>query len=185
MEPEPVANPQRQRNWDGVAAVVAALIGFLALLVSGYTAYVQRQQVRAQVWPLLIVGYADRDRSMIVLNKGVGPADVRAVQAFVDDQPKRNWDEVLQALDIDAGDYERSTISRNVVSAGERIELIRMPDDALYERFRLAAQQRVKISICYCSTLNECWVRDRKERDQAVTSIDTCPAWPVEQQFRD
>lgn len=32
-------------------AVVATFIGVLALLVSAYTAYTQRQQVRAQVWP--------------------------------------------------------------------------------------------------------------------------------------
>lgn len=185
MEPEPIENPQSRRRWDGLAAVLAALIGFLALLVSGYTAYVQRQQVRAQVWPLLIVGYADRDRSMIALNKGVGPADVRAVQVFVDDQPKRNWDEVLQTLELDAGNYQRSTINNNVISAGERVDLIQMPDDALYERFRLAVQQRVKISICYCSTLDECWVRDRKSRNQDITKIDSCPAWPVDQQFKD
>ena len=58
-----------QRNWDGVAAIVAALIGFLALLVSGYTAYIQRQQVRAQVWPYLLIGYADFDRSIIDPNR--------------------------------------------------------------------------------------------------------------------
>ena len=34
-------------------AVIATLVGFCALRVSGYTAYVQRQQVRAAVWPWL------------------------------------------------------------------------------------------------------------------------------------
>jgi len=33
-------------------AVIATLMGFLALCVSGYTAYMQRQQVRAAVWPI-------------------------------------------------------------------------------------------------------------------------------------
>ncbi len=33
-------------------AVIATLVGFLALCVSGYTAYMQRQQVRAAVWPI-------------------------------------------------------------------------------------------------------------------------------------
>ncbi len=31
-------------------AIIATLVGFLALCVSGYTAYMQRQQVRAIVW---------------------------------------------------------------------------------------------------------------------------------------
>jgi len=34
-------------------AVIATLVGFCALCVSAYTAYVQRQQVRAAVWPIL------------------------------------------------------------------------------------------------------------------------------------
>lgn len=184
-DPPAVGKPKRERNWDALAAIIAALIGVLALLVSGYTAYVQRQQVRAQVWPFLIIGYADPDRSIIVLNKGVGPAQVRGVQVLVDDKPQRSWSDVLQALDLDAENLKRSTISGNVMTAGERIEAIQLPDDASYERFRVAAQKRVKISICYCSTLGECWVRDRKVRDQTSMEVDACPAWPQEQQFRD
>ena len=34
-------------------AVIATFVGLCALCVSGYTAYVQRQQVRAVVWPIL------------------------------------------------------------------------------------------------------------------------------------
>src|SRR5207249_10979872 len=45
-----------QRETRGASrydAVIATLVGFLALCVSGYTAYMQRQQVRAAVWPIL------------------------------------------------------------------------------------------------------------------------------------
>lgn len=184
-QPDTAAAPKQARNWDALAAVVAAAIGFLALLVSGYTAYVQRQQVSAQVWPFLIIGYADPDRSIIVLNKGVGPAQVRAVQVLVDGEPRRSWDEVMEAFGVDTDGFERSTISNNVLSAGERLEIVKLPDLAHYERFRQEAQKRLKISICYCSTLGECWLRDRKVRDQTGTEVEACPAWPKEQQFRD
>jgi hypothetical protein len=33
--------------------VIATLIGLLAVSVAAYTAYMQRQQVRAAVWPIL------------------------------------------------------------------------------------------------------------------------------------
>jgi hypothetical protein len=33
--------------------IIATLVGVSALFVFGYTAYVQRQQVRAPVWPIL------------------------------------------------------------------------------------------------------------------------------------
>jgi hypothetical protein len=34
-------------------AIIATLVGVCALCVSGYTAYMQRPQVRAAVWPIL------------------------------------------------------------------------------------------------------------------------------------
>ncbi len=37
-------------------AVIATFVGLCALCVSTYTAYVQRQQVRAAVWPILEFG---------------------------------------------------------------------------------------------------------------------------------
>jgi len=77
----------RRGNRDGGAALIAAMIGVLALFVSGYTAYIQRQQVRAQVWPYLLVSNYDTEFSIKVLNKGVGPAIVQSVQVWVDGKP--------------------------------------------------------------------------------------------------
>ena len=174
-----------RRDWSGTAAIIAAFVGFLALLVSGYTANLQRQQVRALVWPYLLIGYADPDHSVIVLNKGVGPAHIRAMQVLVDDKPQRKPEDATKALGIDASaaDVEQSTISNNVLSAGERIAVMRIRDDEQYERFRAAAQKRMKISACYCSTLGECWVRDPRVREQVTAQVEACPAW--EGQFID
>ncbi len=54
--PEASMNALRRRDGSGLAAVIAAFVGLLALCVSGYTAYLQRQQVRAQVWPYIEFG---------------------------------------------------------------------------------------------------------------------------------
>ena len=60
-------------------AIVATFVGVLALVVSAYTAYVQRQQVRAQVYPIVSfsTGYSDEDIHMKLSNKGSGPAIIR------------------------------------------------------------------------------------------------------------
>ena len=42
-----------RRGASRYGAIIATLVGFCALCVSGYTAYMQRQQVRAAVWPIL------------------------------------------------------------------------------------------------------------------------------------
>lgn len=78
---------RRRREWE-LGAIIAALIGLLALFVSGYTAFVQREQVRAQVWPHLLIGYSDPARELAVLNKGVGPALVKSVEITVDGKPQ-------------------------------------------------------------------------------------------------
>lgn len=54
-------------------AAVATLIALLAVAVSAYTAYVQRQQVRAQVWPILEVNSGNEPELRLwIANKGVG-----------------------------------------------------------------------------------------------------------------
>src|SRR5205807_9429834 len=61
-------------------AVIATFVGLCALCVSGYTAYIQRQQVRAAVWPILQFDSSNApDIHFTLANKGVGPAIIRNV----------------------------------------------------------------------------------------------------------
>jgi hypothetical protein len=174
----PVVEHKRRIRGDGIAAVIAALVGLLALCVSGYTAYVQRQQVRAQVWPYLETGLSPSKHELTLVNKGVGPALIRSVQIFVDDKPQHDWDAVYAALGLK---FEHrppySTISGVVVSAGERIEQVVFMD---VDDFNLYVREasRVSTRVCYCSTMNECWVRDSRatEPSRVTTEIATCPA---------
>src|SRR6266487_4952730 len=48
-----VPDQKETRRASRYDAVIATLVGLCALCVSAYTAYVQRQQVRAAVWPIL------------------------------------------------------------------------------------------------------------------------------------
>jgi hypothetical protein len=190
--PQPGAVPQRHtRNWDAVSAVIAALIGLLALCVSGYTAYIQRQQVRAQVWPSLIAGNDDNQFSIMVYNKGVGPAIVRSAQIRVDGKPQPDWRHVLDALGLEHHfTYSQATINPTVMSPGETVPAIKFEDKDVYQRFRAAAiRQHVTIAICYCSTLGECWrYRDEhlvgyKEGVVQTTPLAHCPRLPSAEVF--
>ena len=176
---------QREIRYDAVAAVIAALVGMLALLVAGYTAYIQRQQVRAQVWPWLVAGNNDNERSIEVLNKGVGPAVVRSAQVLVDGEPQPDWQHVLKALGTMPRTYSQSTLNPNVLTPGEKVPAIQFADDDVYKRFKAAAVSRLTlVNICYCSTLDECWMySDRhavgyKSLAQLVKPVDRCPELP-------
>jgi hypothetical protein len=173
-----LSRPLNARSWDGLAAVIAALVGLLALAVSGYTAYIQRQQVRAQVWPYLEPGVSGSKRELVVVNKGAGPALVRSVHMYVDGKPQHNWDAVYAALELKLGQRPPySTLNSIVLSPGERLEqvLFQSPED--FNAFAKLAN-RVELSVCYCSTLNECWVYDAREKDPARLrrEVNECPA---------
>jgi hypothetical protein len=167
---------------------IVTLIGVSALFVSGYTAYVQRQQVRAAVWPILEYSTSNVPQiSFTVDNKGVGPAIVRNVVVKVDGQPVRNWHDALQRL-LGRGQYKftQSTITGHVFSAGESMNIL-VPHDSdngplTYEKagpLRTAfdkERQRVEVEICYCSTLGDCWTLHRFPNGNSTTiETRTCP----------
>src|SRR5262249_38620285 len=73
-------------------AAVATFIGLLALVVSAYTAYVQRQQVRAQVIPILQFGTSNTPHFDVSIdNKGVGPALIKHVVVTLDGEAFTTW----------------------------------------------------------------------------------------------
>jgi hypothetical protein len=149
--------------------VIATFIALLAVCVAGYTAYMQRQQVRAAVWPILQFDSSNApDIHFTLANKGVGPALIRHVIIKVDDQPVKNWREAMEKL-LGLGEhlFSESDMNGYVLAPNESIPVItaRDPDNnplvfdksnPLWvtmnkERFRVTAE------ICYCSTLGECW----------------------------
>ena len=161
-----VKETRRASRYD---AIVATFVGFLALCVSGYTAYMQRQQVRAAVWPILEFDSSNGpDIHLTVSNKGVGPAIIRHVIVKVDDQPVKNWDEVLDKfLGPGKHRYSESDINGHVFAAGESITVFTPRDpegNALTDRSNPLwvemnkDRERLSVEICYSSTLGECWI---------------------------
>src|SRR5262245_65450732 len=78
---------------------IATFIALLALCVAGYTAYMQRQQVRAAVWPILEFDSSNGPDIHFTLSyKGVGPGTIRHAIEKVDDQPVKRGKECLDKL---------------------------------------------------------------------------------------
>jgi len=168
--------------------IIATLVGVSALFVSGYTAYVQRQQVRAAVWPILEYGTSNEPRIRFTIdNKGAGPAIIRNVIVKVDGEPVRNWDYALQKL-VGPGEHKfaQSTINGHTFSAGESMDVM-VPHDsdggpltfdksaALWTALN-KERGRVEIEICYSSTLGDCWILRRDANSRSTTTeVRTCP----------
>ena len=168
-------------------AIIATFVGVCALCVSGYTAHVQRQQVRAAVWPILEFDTSNGPIQFTVANKGVGPAIIRHVIVRVDDQPVKNWYEALEKI-LGPGKHtgEESDISGHVFSAGESLNVFTPHDDAnnainfdksnpLWAQLN-TGRSRVTVEICYSSTLGECWtLRAGGATPSTTTETRRCP----------
>lgn len=169
-------------------AIIATFVGVCALLVSGYTAYMQRQQVRAAVWPILeFTSSNDPDIHFTLANKGVGPAIIRNVVVCVDGQPVANWAQVFDKL-LGPGSHHfaESNMKGHVLSAGESMTIATPLDDnghplTLDKETPLGEQMnkarfRVSMEICYSSTLGQCWLlRSDADKLSSTTEISTCP----------
>lgn len=172
--------PKQRTEGNAVAAVIAALIGLLALGVSGYTAMLTREQVRAEVWPYLQPAITIEDGRLAISmeNKGVGPALVGGVRVYVDGQPQRNWPDVFEALGLsDLKETPASTINGIVIARGETIQQVGFDDAADFQRV-LSQYPRMALALCYCSTLGDCWLLDQRERrpEHRRTQLNACPA---------
>ena len=178
---------ERRIRWDAVAAIIASLVGLLALCVAGYTAHIQRQQVSAQVWPYLMWASSDTSLEYMWINKGVGPALVKSAQVLVDGKPQRDWKTVMRSLQIDPRDYEQSTFNGNVMSAGETLEWLKFEDHSDFQMFRDAAtRMKLGFRVCYCSTLGDCWMVDTVQGTRnSPLPVGKCPAVPESIQFHD
>jgi hypothetical protein len=195
---------ERATRYD---AIIATLVGVLALLVSAYTAHIQRQQVRAQVYPIIQLnsGVSNEETHLVLANKGSGPALIRNVAFSIDGQPLHSWDDLISRV-LAKDEHSSRTISfvgfgETVVAAGEQIRVLSFsctrpsvpigppavkspagslhnyePDDETCARL-VALIRRLSLSICYCSTLDDCLVlSDGPDRERRTTETRRCPA---------
>jgi hypothetical protein len=166
---------------------IATFIALLAVSVAGYTAYMQRQQVRAAVWPILEFDSSNGPIRFTLANKGVGPAIIKHVTLKVDNQPVKNWAEVLEKI-LGPGYHlgEESDMSGRVFAAGESMNVFTPHDEAQNPvafdksdplRAKLdAGRGHITVEICYCSTLGECWIlRGGGMSPGTTTQTRRCP----------
>lgn len=171
-------------RWDAVAAIIASLVGLLALFVGAYTAYIQREQVRAQVWPYLIGVKSNTNAKLMWMNKGVGPAIVKSTEVIIDGKPRRDWKAVVHAIGVAPLNYDQSFLNGNVLSPGESINWLHFSNTGDYNRFMLAADRAgMAVKVCYCSTLGDCWQTQFGNTDRAP--VARCPVLPDSKLFHE
>jgi hypothetical protein len=182
-EPDQAKRPLR-RHRELLAALASGFVGALALATSTYNVYLQRQQVRAQVWPRLVMeaNYdIEKNLSLSFTNRGVGPAEVKRVRVLVDGKRAEDWPDAESML-LRKADFQMpvgNSIEDQVLSPGLEIRsfVIRDANDA---RDIFVQRNRITIELCYCSTLDDCWLDVHRGLFAAPTTqpVAACPPDP-------
>lgn len=147
-----------RKHPDRVTAIASGLVALFALAVSTYNVVLQRQQIRAQVWPHLSWTYSQGERFTVqVSNEGVGPAIVKSVQLSVDNRPVPDWKTALERLALPVQQVGYSTLNHGVIPPGQKVTMLAVPNDAMADKLADSFGGRLVLEVCYCSVLNECW----------------------------
>jgi hypothetical protein len=173
------------RSWDAYAAAIATVVGLLALVISAYTARLQRQQLRAQVWPYLRVSQANLppDVGFHVANTGTGPARVTAVRVTVDSKPVAHWGKAQELMGAVPGGVGWDRISDRVLAVGQDVLMLKPyseEETAQFQGMFLGDKHTVVVTVCYCSVLDECWVASTDSGERASGEPEACPITAAE-----
>ncbi|HEX7348418.1 MAG TPA: hypothetical protein VF264_02050 [Rhodanobacteraceae bacterium] len=188
--PDEHAATRRGIRWDALAAIIASLVGLLALIVAGYTAYMQRQQIRAQVWPYVEMGSSNADGhyELVAINKGVGPAIIKSVQVRADGKPVDSWGAMGKLFGFAPSvSPVESTLNQMVLSPGEELHWIKFSSAADIDKFKADwSRFHVEARVCYTSTLGESWLAVyRINGGQVPKPVSHCPDANGPNQFND
>ena len=179
--PESLDTVKKKFDASMITALSAGLISLSALTVSIYEAYLQRQEQRVSVWPIMEhwTAYTGESFSIHIANKGIGPATVEHVEVLSGGRPMASWSTVFaEALGDGSKRYNQSMVVGNVMAPGDASEMVAYSGESVATA-AWEASQEITLRVCYCSVFGDCWtyetrnlVAGRPERNPT----DACPS---------
>jgi hypothetical protein len=172
---------------DLIIAICVALISVASLWVAVRSSQLQERTLAASVWPHLEVLSSDLTENgtpiivYTVKNQGVGPALLTWFAMSYDGRVFGDPRQMLEACCGFSGNAITSTIHDRVLAARESIDFIKvLPKSMTLSQYRRLDEgaNRVSVSACYCSVLDDCWMLESLRREPIP--VRKCPPSPVE-----
>lgn len=166
---------KKNNNPEMIIAISALLVGVVTTFTSIYSAYIDREYARASVWPKLELyrSYDSNSFSYGVANKGTGPAIINYVTIRDGNEYIKQWRDLKSMSESHQGRYSQSHISSITISPQDRLAPITLDGERaqlLYKKDN--SDNRLQITICYCSIYQECWVVDRSSQPSPVSACE-------------
>jgi len=166
-------------RFDTTIAVCALLLSAIAATAAVYQTHVIAEENSASVWPYISFEFdsAPKHITLSMLNNGLGPALIRSAQVYLDGKPIDSWSSAFARLSGNRHVYGAfSTISGEaVLRPGDKLQLFdaRGPFD---QQWLAANQKRIRFTVCYCSLLENCWLKTAGPVAPPPQPIAHCPA---------
>ena len=154
----------RKPKEQNIFTTLGLVLSIFAVIFSGLQWYEAHQQKRLQNRPL--VGFYIEDdideskKGLAIENHGTGPAVVKALRYFVDDNLIDDSAEILRHGQLDPDqDFGFYFEEGDALGVGQRVWLIdyRAKNPKEMRRFIEFLGDRIKVEIEFCSIDNECW----------------------------
>ncbi len=184
--------PRRSHRFGRrIELTVTGAMGLLALIVSAYTVYIQRQQLKVQALPRLTMEAdsqpgptpSNMHLSFSLKNRGVAPADVRSMRLTFAGETVTDWSDWLGRIGRRhgvSGPFEiasRGSPVGSVLGVGQDVVLLWT--DSTKTVALLARDDESTLSLCYCSMLDDCWSLEVSPKGESSTiAVARCPTYP-------
>lgn len=166
-------------RWDSNMTVGAAaiLISACALYVSIVQTNLMQQQSNAAVWPHLEIAtyLVNNEFSLIVKNKGVGPAVIQKIQLNYHGKPYEANSIINLAREIIGKQdtiftYYSDALDQRVIAPQETVEFLVLRDSLDAAKF-IQEAQNIKLSIAYASVYGQLWVAPQRHKVFKINNL--------------
>lgn len=178
---------EKRFRFDLFIALCALLVSSVAAGASAYQTYVINQQYQASIWPYLGFSFSSGGNHLNITlkNYGLGPALVRYYEITKDGKSVPSFSDFIAPYErLAEGAVSSVTIGQgSIIPAGESVALVdvSVPDKPSGNKgpnltsTLLAHQKSLDVSICYCSLLGRCWMREIRDSTDEPHDVRACP----------
>jgi hypothetical protein len=154
------------KNPEMIIAVSALFVSLVTVVISIYSAHIDRTYSRASVWPRLEV-FRSHGKGFFeygVTNNGTGPALIKYAKIKDNNKIINYWNEIPMI-----GNFTQSHIGTRILPSLATINPIKLTGSVSAEMVKI--DENLTIELCYCSIYEECWVIDRSNNP---TPVELC-----------
>lgn len=181
------------RRFSG-AEIFAVLVSLASVAISVLGNRTQERLLAASVWPYVALSTsnasddgAKRVLAFSLTNAGSGPARIRDFSLELDHHKVASGGELLRrCCGLEKVPLLTSTVVGRVLRPGDSATYLQLPySDAIADGWKALDQarfDRLVMTVCYCSTLDDCFVA-RSDRDDPQ-AVAACGLTPDGEQYR-